>query len=161
MFETDTFQYTVLHVPSFFQPPDSQIAACQQVMKHAIRDYQRSSYKHGIKHPNALLESGLTAGEAAVITLARDGATNEKVKNPLYFFLALRIDKYFNVNPDDYENAMSHLILGDVSTPNLENRVQVAIKNFLRDIHYKSKGYTARIKTIVHELLEARKEGVV
>lgn len=160
MFGSDYFQYSRRFAPSCFQPPECQLPQFEQVMKFAILDYQQSSAQLGIKHHNALMSSGLTAGEAGMIALQMKKGVVEK-RTPIFQFLVDCMKQYFDVNAEDHENAMLHLMLGDIPTPQLESRATIAIKAFLRDVHYKSKGYTFQLKQIVQELKLAREQGLL
>ena len=73
------FHYDNNYPPMFVQCPEQQQKACKDVMRVAIMGYLRSSHQDGLKHHNAILDCGMSAGEAAVNYLreSKDGAATQ------------------------------------------------------------------------------------
>lgn len=162
MFQSDYFQYSRRFAPTCFQPPDCQLPVFEQVMKTAILDYQKSSSQCGLKHHLALLPSGLTPGEAGMIAMQmKTGGSVVEKRTPIFYFLSRCMKKYFDITPEDSQNAIAHLMVGQTATSQLEARATVAIKAFLRDVKYRSKGYTFQLKEIINELKEQRELGLL
>lgn len=157
----DYFHYNLKFPPTFFEPPKNQIEDCEHVMKSAVLNYLRSSCHDRIKHHNAILNSGLTAGEAAMLHLQAKDSSSRTSKGPMYNFLCDCIKTHFGVNPDDYPNINYHLAIENVPDQQLEAKIRHCIKIFLQEINLKSKGYTFILKTIVAQMREAKQKKLI
>lgn len=65
------FHYNGNFPPLYVEPPETQKKDYEKEMENALLTYLQESYKTGIKDSNAILSSGLSAGEAGVLYIRR------------------------------------------------------------------------------------------
>src|SRR5688572_2228011 len=129
------FHYDCNYPPLFIQPPESQKEQYRICLKTAIKNYLRSSYEKGLKHPNSLLDSGLTAGEAALLHF-RDIKDRQMEPTNTAFLESIRqsIKVNMNFDPHDYQEIFhKHLLLVNPTDSNLEHKMLIGIKSFLKE----------------------------
>ncbi len=125
-----------------------------EFIQESIKQYLRSSYQTGIKHPNAILDSGLTAGEAAMIYLRNfKDKQQSTVSLPLMESLSLIIQTRMGFDPNEYQEAFNkHLQLSYPFDANIDTKLSYGLKAFLKEINKKPKGYTYLVKNIIQDI---------
>jgi hypothetical protein len=154
------FHYNDNFPPLCIKPPKHQEIEFNDCMENGvIITYLQESYKDGIKDPNNILPSGLSAGEAAVLYF-RD--INDKRKKSLYTSVDVQ-----NVINQIIENMNIHMgidvkdtryIFDKYINQNIfhskqyKKRVLPALKAYLKDVNMKSKGYTHKLKNVLNDV---------
>lgn len=150
----------------YFQYDDRYPPLCVTAVTHVdermidtqITDYLQESYRSGIKHVDTILSSGLSAGEAGVIYIRklnnkrrRNGQTvvdvnsvRKHVAESLYRHMG--IDVYSSVYIDTFQRHVSKEIF---QTNQYRRKLMQAIKQFLKDVNLKTKGYTAKLRNVM------------
>jgi hypothetical protein len=153
-FEDGFFHYDSNYPPLFIQPSESQKENYRICMKTAIGCYLRSSYEKGLKHPNAILDSGLTAGEAALLHF-RNIKDQEMIPTNTAFVESIRqsIKNNMNFDPYEYQEIFNkHLLVVNPTDSNLNQKLLSAIKLFLKEVNQTPKGYTYILKKIMQDI---------
>jgi hypothetical protein len=131
-----------------------------------IIEYLQESYKEGLKHEDAILKSGLSAGEAGVIYLRKLNNKRRRVNSTdvnvdtLKMHVAESLRRHMDVDvfSPDLVDAFNKYVTADVLQTNVHRRKLVhALKLFLREINLKTKGYTAKLRnvmTTIHSQLD-------
>ncbi len=154
------FHYDASCPPMFFKLGDMKPDENRVVMQQAVMQYLRSSAQHGLKQHNALMDSGLTPGEAAVLHFRHlKEEQNEETVLPLIDLVRECVKKHMGFDPLDFRDAFVNNMLG-VGEDNADQKLLCGLKAFLKDINKKPKGYTYILKHIVQDVREARKKVV-
>ncbi len=148
------FHYDNNYPPLFIQPPESQTENYQICMKTAIGYYLQSSYKSGIKQPNSILDSGLTAGEAALLHF-RNFRDKQMASTNKVLLESIRQAIKNNMNFDPYDTKeifYKHLLLVNSTDTNIDQKMLSGIKSFLKEVNQTPKGYTYILKKIIQDI---------
>jgi len=159
MFEEDDgfFHYDSTCPPLFLQNSKQDD---QQTIQQAVIQYLRSSAQSGIKHPNAVMSSGLTPGEAALIHF-RECSHKQNDSQMLCLIDLLResIRSHLGFDPYDHQELFhKHLQIVGLNELNVEHKVTCGLKNFLKECNKKTKGYTYDLKHIIQDIKDAREK---
>lgn len=131
-----------------------------------IIEYLQESYKEGLKHEDAILHSGLSAGEAGVMYLRKLNNKRRRVNSTdvnvdafrQHVAESLRRHMDIDVSNPDIGHVFNQFITPEVLQTNVHRRKLVhALKLFLREINLKTKGYTAKLRnvmTTIHSQLD-------
>jgi hypothetical protein len=152
----DRFVYDDSHPPLCLRgcPP----AELNSVRKY-VKQYLHESSRDGRKDANALLECGLTAGEAAVFhirdtnSMRRTVPVNHALDSWLVF-LKESMQHHFDLKFDDHVQRMfdQHISVSLFQTKQMNKQLSVALKHFLSEIQLKSKGYTVQLKRVLEDV---------
>jgi hypothetical protein len=148
------FHYDYNHPPLFISPVESQSENYRICMKTAINQYLRSSYENGLKHPNSILDSTLTAGEAALLHF-RNSKDQQTAPTNTAFLDSIRqsIKNNMNFDPHDHQEIFhKHLLIVNPTDSNLEQKMVIGIKAFLKEVNQTPKGYTYILKKIIQDI---------
>jgi len=129
-------------------------------IQQAVMQYLRSSAQQGIKHHNAIMSSGLTPGEAAMLHF-RDTKEKQTDANPmpLQELLQASVLTHLGFDPMEFQESFQrHLDIDELNEQNLEHKLTCGLKAFLKEINKKSKGYTYVLKRIVQDIRDAREK---
>jgi hypothetical protein len=132
----------------------------RQSMTNVINNYLRSSATTGLKHHNCILDSGLTAGEAALLYFRNTKSEQHQTSSlELLEFVRQAIQKNLGFDPNDHLEIF-HKHLGSINPneSNLDAKLSTGIKMVLRDTKMNIKGYTLLLKKIVQDVNEAREK---
>jgi hypothetical protein len=145
------FHFDKNHPPMYIAEDEK---ADNEFIQDSIKQYLRSSYQNGIKHPNAILDSGLTAGEAAMIWLRNfKDKQQETTSLPLMESLSLIIKNRMGFDPNEYQEAFNkHLQISYPFDRNIDAKLSYGLKAFLKEINKKPKGYTYLVKNIILDI---------
>lgn len=129
-----------------------------EVVDGQITQYLQESYKEGIKHANAILPSGLSAGEAGVMYLRKMNNKRRRTDK-----IDLDVDQLLAQVADSLQRHMDidvtsaphraifqrHLTSEVFQTKQYRRKMMQAIKSFLKEANMKSKGYTAKLRNVM------------
>ncbi len=129
------------------------------VIRKAIGMHLVESSRDGVKHPDALLECGMTAGEAAVFHIrdisnrrrpVREDARTMEWMN----FVRVSLERHFQLRLDGAvgESFARHVSPSMFETKQLTKHLSVALKHFLSEIQLKEKGYTSQLKLVLEDV---------
>jgi hypothetical protein len=159
------FHYDMKYPPLFIRPPFHQQDQYKASMEGAIVSFLQESYRNGIKDPNNILPSGLSAGEAAV-HFVRD--LNDKRKKTSETFVEINtiIEETLQsvqINMDINIAGKTKILFYRYINPDLFKSKQYkrkflpALKSFLEEMNLKFKGYTHKLRQVmidVNEIME-------
>lgn len=153
------FHYNDKFPPICIRPPYPKNQPEDQ-MTGVITEYLKESYKYGLKDPNALLPSGLAAGEAAIIYFR---TASECKKSTFYNQMEITkiiqsiqeaILKYLDVDIHVCTEKFTKYINGSIFyCKQYKKRLLSALKAYLTEMGLKSKGYTYKLKQIMSEVV--------
>lgn len=154
----DPFVYDDGHPPLCLRTNDSPVDLTN--VRRAIKQYLTDSSRDGLKDPNAMLECGLTAGEAAVFYIRdcnskRRTVTYDPEMQEWVNFVKERMQVHFQLNfADPLLNSMfdRHISATLFQTKQMAKQVSVSLKHFLSEIQLKEKGYTSQLKRVLEDL---------
>lgn len=156
------FHYNDEYPPLCIRPPTHQQPDFDSAMNRAIIDYLQDSYKNGLKDADTILDSGLSAGEAAVLYF-RLVNNKRKPRHQLKFDIEEVIKKTmqsiethmgFDVHAyiPEFEK---HINPSLFQSKQYKRKFLPAIKAFLDDTNMKTKGYTHRLKKVMQDMSHA------
>src|SRR5678816_1811917 len=128
-----------------------------QIMATCVIDYLRDSYQHGLKHHNAILSTGCTAGEAAVEFFRKRGklcpSQNKLTADQVTPFILKAVRKHVTI-PFSISTFKQHVhSLHDVIRPHgVSRKFLQELKNFLRAIGVKRKVYCSIVPKIMADV---------
>ena len=153
------FHYDDSYPPLCVQPPDHQKQDYNDSMEGVIISYLQESYKDGLKDPDTILPSGLSAGEAAVLYFRN---INDKRKRTSfnnidisYIIIQLANGIHRHMDIDVFENKSifdKHINQNLFITKQYKRKLLPALKAYLKDSNLKTKGYTRKLKLVLGEL---------
>lgn len=158
------FHYNDKFPPICFKPPYWQESDYEQGMDGAILGYLQESYKDGLKDPNTILPSGLSAGEAAVLYIRdTDRRRNGCYSNPeiqlIIDQLKICIFKHMGINVNNNQYIFEkHVNNSLFFCKQYKKHLLPALKAYLKEMDSKSKGYTYKLKQIISEISESNVE---
>jgi hypothetical protein len=151
------FHYDPACPPMFIQNSQPED---QATIQQAVIQYLRSSAQQGIRHHNAIMSSGLTPGEAAMLHFRdmKDKPCDVSAIS-LPELLQVSMRKHLGIEPNEFQECFqAHLDIAELNDQNLEQKLTTGLKAFLKEINKKSKGYTYALKHIVQDVREAREK---
>lgn len=122
------------------------------------RRYLQESYKEGVKHEDAILASGLSAGEAGVLYFRKLNSKRRKVykadvnvdKVLFHVGESLRRHMDIDINSKPIRPIFLRCMNAEVfETKQYRRRLMQAIKMFLKEINMKTKGYTSKLRNVM------------
>ena len=165
------FHYDTDFPPLNVEPPRWQQATFRDCMqKGVILGYLQDSYRFGLKEANTVLPCGLTAGEAAVLyfrnankkhdthssqTIAKTprALDNEYLQRTA---TGLREHMGIDVSKDPLKTLFEcHFNVLLFESRNWKKNFQTTIKTFLGAANLRIKGYTAKLKLVVEDVLRS------
>ena len=165
------FTFDNNYPPFFIKPPSNQEKDCKESMQGIVTQYLQESYKDGIKHPDAILRNGLSAGEAGMIYFRE---LNEKRKKSgqeddivysqhLIRVIAEALNKHMNINVyvSPFKDKFQTFINNDLfDSAHCKKKVMPAIKMFLNSTNMKTKGYTAKLRLVMADVEQSFSQSV-
>jgi hypothetical protein len=156
--------YNSKYPPLFIAPAEPQTYDEKISMKGVVTNYLRDSYENGIKHPNTVLNAGITAGEAAKYHLVelhvktnKQGSLSNR-PNALAIIQKLMdiIETEMNIDMKYYEHIFLEYIRPDLFQSKNFDPVKLthSLKAFLTRINKKDKGYTRILKSTIHLFIQ-------
>lgn len=128
-------------------------------VRRAIQGYLHESSRDGRKDPNAILNCGLAAGEAAVfhirdVNSKRRTASADPALHEWLSFVRESVQHHFQFRFDDRCNASfdRHIQVCLFQTKQMVKQLSVALKHFLSEINLKEKGYTGQLKRVLEDV---------
>ena len=159
------FAYNDGHPPLCVIPPPEQEEDCQKSMNNAVITFLKNSYHEGIKNENNILSNGLTVGEASVLYFREMNKRGKDKKNVNYPKIILMIwkslQKHFELTgqEDDCKQMFNkHINSKLFETKRYSRKILPAIKLFLNEINMKTKGYCAKLKSVMNDITAAIEE---
>jgi len=155
----EPFVYDDGHPPLCLRSCESTTGDLSHV-RRAIKQHLYESGRDGLKDANAMLECGLTAGEAAVFHI-RDINSKRRVVNcdpalqEWVWFVKEKMHQHFQLNFDDpllNEIFDRHIHSSLFQTKQMSKQMSVSLKHFLSEIQLKDKGYTAQLKRVLEDV---------
>lgn len=151
--DTGTFEYDFAYLPLGIRPPDSQLHAFKKAMQSAVMDYLRESHSSGVKHPDAILASGMTAGEAAVQYFRQRGKVCQFEECPnLSSFVAQDVFKVMKLKIAE-PLFSKHVHQGIFSRPDFSRKLFLGLKAYFKEAGLRGKQYKTYLPTIVKDTL--------
>jgi hypothetical protein len=159
-FDNGYLTYDDNYPPICIKPTVSSKYNSKRAMSGIVLNYLKDSHKNGIKHPNTVLDSGMTAGEVAVYHLRN--THNEKTEKKQNSKLSKTFDifqKLMEMLENDMDIDMrqnEHIFVEYVNPDTFSNgtidnlKLLPSIKAFLNHINKKDKGYTLKLNNLVH-----------
>lgn len=158
--DTGYIEYDNRFPPICIRPYEIDSYDVDAEMSGIVLQYLRESHREGIKHPNTVLPSGITVGEAAVYHL-KDTHNNKQEKKDqprmsksLDIFQKLMevLEQDMDINMTHYEQIFIEYVNPDLfCSKNVDSlRLLHSIKAFLTRIDKKDKGYTLKLNNSVH-----------
>ena len=156
--DTGFFEYDDNYPPMCIRDSTTTAAIPDELVDAQITDYLQESYKEGVKHEDAILPSGLSAGEAGVLYFRKLNSKRRRVeKLDLNVDLilshvaeSLRRHMDIDVTSRQYRPAFVRCLNPDVfQTKQYKRKLMQAVKTFLRDIKMTTKGYTSKLRLVM------------
>ena len=153
------FHYNDKYPPICIRPP-YPIHQIEGQMVGVITEYLQESYKHGLKHPDTLLPSGLSAGEAAVIYFRTASECKKSVVyNQMEITEIIRsiqeaILKYLDVDTGICKEKFTKYINASIFyCKQYKKRLLPALKAYFTEMGLRKKGYTYKLKQIMSDII--------
>ena len=123
----------------------------------AITQYLQESNRSGIKDPNALLESGLTAGETGILHFRHSNGHGRRVErinldsDKILDEISRALQHTMGIDMSAYEQTLRQYVHPDlfVNPKGYKRHLGPAIKQFLHGINCKPRGYTGPLKKMM------------
>lgn len=154
--DTGFFDYDDRYPP--FCVRDVRTRVPDEVVDGQITQYLQESYKEGIKHANAILPSGLSAGEAGVMYLRKMNNKRRRTDkvdldvDQILAQVAESLKRHMGIDvtsPLHRPIFQRHLTSDVFQTKQYRRKMMQAIKSFLKEANMKSKGYTAKLRNVM------------
>lgn len=153
------FEYDDRYPP--FCVRDATAKVPEEEVDGQITQYLQESYKEGVKHADAILPSGLSAGEAGVMYLRKMNNKRRRLDK-----VDVDVDRILHHVTDSLQRHMDidvtsaqHravfqrcLNLEVFQTKQYRRKLMQAIKLFLKEAHMKSKGYTSKLRNVMSSI---------
>lgn len=150
------FEYDDRYPPLCVRDVRAQVP--EQVVDAHITQYLQDSYKEGVKHTDAILPCGMSAGEAGVMYLRKMNSKrrrSDKVDVDMDQLVALitgSLQRHMgiDVTVKPLRAMFARCLTPDVfQTKQYRRKIMQAIKLFLKEASMKSKGYTAKLRNVM------------
>jgi hypothetical protein len=138
---------------------DVRIVQSDAIVDAQITQYLQESYKEGIKHSNAILPSGMSAGEAGVMYLRKMNNKRRKVEkvdldtDQIIANIGESLKRHMDIDilaDEKYRSAfMKHITSDLFQTKQYRRKIIQVIKLFLKEMNLKTKGYTSKLRNVM------------
>lgn len=154
--DTGFFEYDDRYPP--FCVREARHVLPEEVVDAQITQYLQDSYKEGLKHEDAILSSGLSAGEAGVMYLRKMNNKRRRLdKSDIdidramrYIAESLKRHMDLDVNAKAYRPIFLRVFTPEVfQTKQYRRKIMQTVKLFLKEANLKTKGYTAKLRNVM------------
>lgn len=154
--DTGFFEYDDRFPP--FCIRDARTKVPEEVVDAQITQYLQESYKEGIKHADAILPCGMSAGEAGVMYLRKMNSKRRRLDKVdvdvdqilKHITESLRRHMDIDVTSRQHRPIFLRCVTPEVfQTKQYRRKMMQAIKLFLKEANMKTKGYTAKLRNVM------------
>ena len=166
------FTYNMDYAPLCIQTNHKESLPSGEMKQHVhqgITKFLQDSRQDGMKHPNAVLDNGMVAAEAAMLYLRQKNEKRRRVERletdqdkqaqRIVDLRALLVRHWkLDLASPLVVSAFNHrfpLQLMQYSAPEITRPLTLAIKHFLGDVNLKRKGYTVLVRQVVKEFVQS------
>ncbi len=134
------FEYNFQYLPLCVKPSEHQMLLQKEIMQSALINYLRDSHQNGMKHENAILPSGMSAGEAGVQYFRQRGkaclSKNEQTGYDLAQLVESRIMNDLEIQSLPCLDIFSKCITpGLFVNPHFSKKLVRSLRNYFKEIH--------------------------
>jgi len=159
------FEYNLNYPPLCVKPHPHEMNDFKSSMNTAVTSYLQDSYRDGLKHEDTILASGLSSGEAGVLYFRELNHKRMKCEKSLVDVnryldvIAKSLEKHLGVDVCRFKSVFDkHINVKLFQTKQFFRKVNPAIKLFLKEIDMKTKGYTSKLKSVMHDVRNLESE---
>lgn len=157
--EDEFFRYDDSYPPLCIKPPSDQENDFKLAMEGAVTRYLQDSYKNGLKHEHAILDNGLSAGEAGMFYFRELYHKRRKIErvnidiDKLILHIRGAMFTHMNIDVGQHEKFFRRHIHPKIfQNRQYKRTLTPAIKAFLKDINMKTKGYTSKLRNVMADI---------